>query len=169
MTESLSASRPDLVLFTDGSVNTRTKIGYGAYLVVSEPEIPLDDLKARVKLKRFDQTSSTKLELQTLLWALNDAVAADSKVLIYTDSQNIVGLPARRERLEEHDYYTRNKVRLKNHELYREFYRLTDQLQCSLVKVRGHQPAEHKEDIDKLFALVDKASRRALREEDEGF
>lgn len=165
MTGNSGLLAPGLALFTDGSVNARTKVGYGAYLVVSEPRLPLDDLRVRVKLRRFEQTSSTRLELQTMLWALNEAVAVDSKVLIYTDSQNIVGLPERRERLEKNDYYARNKARLKNHELYREFYRLTDQLQYSLIKVRGHQAAGCKDDIDKLFSLVDKASRSALRDE----
>ena len=37
----------------------------------------------------------------------------------------------------------RNK-RLNNYELYQEFYRITDQLDCELVKVHGHQVIESK-------------------------
>jgi ribonuclease HI len=33
------------------------------------------------------------------------------------------------------------------------------------VKVTGHQKSSNKDHIDRLFSLVDKASRRALREE----
>ena len=40
---------------------------------------------------------------------------------------------------------------------------MTDQLDCELVKVRGHQASNQKDDIDKLFTLVDRASRNALR------
>ena len=60
-----------LYIFTDGSVNTRSKVGYGAYLVISDLETPVGSLKDSVNVKRFEQTSSTKLELQVLLWSLS--------------------------------------------------------------------------------------------------
>lgn len=62
----------DLMLFTDGSVDTHSKIGYGAHLAVSE----------------------------------------------------------------RNDYCSKRNKRLLNYELYREFYRMTDQLDCEFVQVR---------------------------------
>ena len=153
----------ELILLTDGSVNTKSNIGYGAYLAVYEPGLSLDSLRTRVKVKRFEQTSSTKLELQTLLWALNDIHALWGKVIVYTDSQNIMGLQGRRDRFEQNDYRSKKNKRLNNYELYQEFYRMIDQLDCELVKVRGHQVSNQKDDIDRLFTLVDRASRNALR------
>ena len=153
----------ELILLTDGSVNTQSNIGYGAYLAVSERGLSLDSLRTRVKVRRFEHTSSTKLELQTLLWALNDIQALRSKVIVYTDSQNIMGLPGRRDRLEQINYRSKKNRRLRNDELYQEFYRMTDLLDCELVKVRGHQVSKQKDDIDRLFTLVDRASRNALR------
>ena len=152
-----------LMLLTDGSVNTQSKIGYGAYLAVSESGLSLDSLMERVKVKRFEQTSSTKLELQTLLWALGDIQALGSKVIVYTDSQNIMGLPGRREQFEKNSYRSKKGRLLNNYELYQEFYRTTDQLNCKFVKVHGHQVSKQKDDIDRLFTLVDRASRNALR------
>ncbi|MCK5914241.1 MAG: ribonuclease H [Desulfuromusa sp.] len=156
---------PELLLLTDGSVNNQSNVGYGAYLTVADPGLSLDKLKTQVKVRRFEQTSSTKLELQTLLWALNDIQILGRKLIIYTDSQNIIGLPGRRERLEQNDYRSNKNIPLNNFELYQEFYRLIDQLDCELVKVRGHQPSKQKDDIDRLFTLVDKASKKALRED----
>lgn len=153
----------ELILLTDGSVNTRSKIGYGAYLAVSQHALSLDSLKKLVKVRRFEHTSSTKLELQTLLWALNELKPVGSKVIIYTDSQNIVGLPDRRERLEQNDYRSKKNNRINNYKLYREFYQITDQLDYELVKVRGHQISNQKNYIDRLFTMVDRASRNALR------
>jgi len=153
----------ELMLFTDGSVNTHSKIGYGAYLAVSERGLSLDSLRLRVKVRRFEHTSSTKLELQTLLWALGDIQALRSRVIVYTDSQNIIGLQGRRDRLEQNDYRSKKNRRLNNYKLYQEFYRMTDQLDCEFVKVRGHQVSNQKDDIDRLFTLVDRASRNALR------
>ena len=151
------------MLFTDGSVNTQSKVGYGAYLAVSEHGLSLDSLRECMKVRRFEHTSSTKLELQTLLWALKDIQTLESKVTVYTDSQNIMGLPVRRERFEQNSYRSKKGRLLNNYELYQEFYRMTDQLKCRFVKVRGHQVSSQKDDIDRLFTLVDRASRNALR------
>ena len=153
----------ELMLFTDGSVNTKSKIGYGAYLVITEHGLSMELLKTGVKVKRFKHTSSTKLELQTLLWALSDIQVLGSKVIVYTDSQNIIGLQGRRDRFEQNDYRSKKNKRLNNYELYQEFYRMMDKLDCKLVKVRGHKVSNQKDDIDKLFTLVDRASRNALR------
>jgi len=152
----------ELILLTDGSVNAQSNIGYGAYLAFSEPELSLDSLRTRVKVRRFEHTSSTKLELQTLLWALSDIQALGRKLIVYTDSQNIMGLQGRRDRFEQNDYRSKKNIRLNNYELYQKFYRMIDQLDCELVKVRGHQVSNHKDDIDRLFTLVDRASRNAL-------
>lgn len=156
-----------LMLFIDGSVNPQSNIGYGAYLAVSEQDFKLDSLETRVKVKRFEHTSSTKLELQTLLWAIGEIQALGRKVVVYTDSQNIMGLPARRDGLEKNDFRTEKNSRLKHDELYRAFFSVIDQLDCELVKVRGHQGSKQKNDLDRLFTLVDRASRKALREEGE--
>jgi len=120
-------------------------------------------LRARVKLRRFEHTSSTKLELQTLLWALRDIQTFGGKVIVYTDSQNIMGLQGRRDRFEQNDYRSKKNRRLNNYELYQEFYRMTDQLDCELIRVRGHKVSHQKDEIDNLFTLVDRASRNALR------
>ena len=151
------------MLFTDGSVNTHSNIGYGAYLAVPECGLSLDSLRTSVKVRAFEHTSSTKIELQTLLWALSDIQALGSRVVVYTDSQNIMSLNGRRDRFEQNDYRSKKNKRLNNFELYREFYRMTDHLDCKFVKVRGHQVSNQKDDIDRLFTLVDRASRNALR------
>lgn len=158
----------DLILFTDGSVDTKTRIGFGAYLAVGDMELPLDDLKPQVKVKQFENTSSTKLELQTLLWAIDDALLSSMeqtvRVVIYSDSQNIAGLPARRNGLEQRDYFASNGKRLNNAELYQQFFKLIDRRDFQIVKVEGHKPQRAKSHVDHVFTLVDKASRSALRE-----
>ena len=153
----------DLILLSDGSVHPQSKVGYGAYLAVPEPGLSLEELISHVRVKRFTQTSSTKLELQTLLWALSDIQLSERKVIIYTDSQNIINLPGRREQLERQAYSSSKNRLLNNYELYQEFYRQTDRLDYELVKVQGHLVSKQKQDIDRFFTLVDRASRQALR------
>lgn len=155
----------EIKVFTDGSVNPQCKIGYGAYLLIDTPEHSLQSLEKSIKTKRFEQTSSTKLELQTLLWALTEVSTVNSKIIFYTDCQNILSLQDRRKRFEGSQYMTKKNKLITNHELYKEFYRLTDLLECSFVKVKGHKLVHEKDNIDKIFTLVDKASRKALRED----
>lgn len=154
----------ELMLFTDGSVDVKSNIGYGAYIALFKCDIFQASLGKRVKVRRFEQTSSTKLELQTLLWALSDIQTLAKMVIVYTDCQNIIGLEGRRERFEKNDYLSKGKRRLNNYKLYQEFFKVTDLLDCEFIKVRGHQPSNQKDDIDRLFTFVDKASRNALRD-----
>ena len=159
----------DACLFSDGSVDTKTGIGYGAYLLVEDTnKALLQTLSSRLLLKQFTSTSSTKLELETLLWALEEVMPQlnelNSNLTIYTDSQNIVGLPSRRQRLERNNYYARNNTRLANYLLYQKFYRFSDQMNFELVKVKGHKKSSQRSEIYQYFALVDQASRQALRE-----
>jgi ribonuclease HI len=47
----------NLKIFTDGSVNTQLKIGYGAYLLIAEQIPSIDLLQESVKIKSFEDTS----------------------------------------------------------------------------------------------------------------
>lgn len=165
MTESTNGkNNKTTYLFTDGSVNPQENIGFGAYLVLNENEFSSNTFEQKVQIKKFDNTSSTKLELESLLWALKKIELFGNELIVYTDCQNILGLPGRRERFEKNDYFTKKNKRINNYLLYQEFYKITDTLNCTFVKVKGHKSKSLKDDIDKLFTLVDKGSRNALRE-----
>jgi ribonuclease HI len=172
----------DLIVFTDGSVNTKSKTGYGACLIIPEQLFTnesfdnSDFLKKKVHLKKFKNTSSTRLELQSVLWAismireLNDQESSlkknkTNRVVFYTDSQNILSLKERRERLEKNEYRSKKNRRLKNHDLYQAFFRLTDTFNHKFVKVSGHKVSNEKNMTDKFFSIVDRASRNDLRED----
>ena len=153
----------EIYLFTDGSVNPQSGIGFGASLIVEDLDLPTDEAKELVELVQFEDTSSTKLEIQVLLYTLAKLEGSNKRVIVYTDSQNIVGLPDRRSRFEKNNYISKNGKLIANHELYKAFYRLTDSLNCEIVKVTGHKRSSLKNQIEALFTLVDRASRNALR------
>ncbi len=152
-----------LFLFTDGSVNTKSKTGYGAYLAVTDTLTSAESLRKNVKVKRFENTSSTRLELETLLWALKKVTESASEIIVYTDSQNIMKLKDRRERLEKSNFQSNKNRPLKNSDLYIEFYKMTDKAKCDFIKVQGHMASHKKDEIDAFFTLVDRESRKALR------
>lgn len=148
-------------LFCDGSVNAHTHVGFGAYLMV--PENSTQDEALHVKLKAFLETSSTKLELQTLLWAVEEVRGMSDEIIIYTDSQNIISLPSRKVRFESMGYATHHKKIHEHAVLYQAFYTMMEEVNCSLVKVKGHKLECDKDAMDRYFTLVDRASREALR------
>ena len=151
-------------LFIDSSLNPQSKIGFGSYLFLDEENISFEEMKKNIKIKRFEDTSSTKLELQTFLWSLEEIIDKNVVIEVYTDCQNIVGLKDRREKLEKNDFHSSSRKLMSNHELYKEFFEKTDKLNIILTKVKGHKKNSLKDEIDTIFNLVDKASRNALRE-----
>lgn len=152
-----------IFLFTDGSVNTTSKTGYGAYLAVTDTLASAKSLSEQVKIRRFDNTSSTRLELETTIWALGEVKDSADRIIVYTDSQNIVALRGRREKLEKNKFQSGKGKPLKNSDLYIQFYKMTDSLNCEFIKVQGHVASHKKDGIDRFFTLVDRESRRALR------
>jgi ribonuclease HI len=152
-----------LHIFTDGSYNPATKTGYGAYIAVTDPDESTEFLREQVKVRVFENTSSVRLELETLLWAFKEVGQREGGIIVYTDSQNIIKLPDRRKRLEENSYQSGKNRPLKNADLYIEFYKMLEKFNPVFIKVQGHITSKKKDNIDKLFALVDRESRRALR------
>lgn len=153
----------EIYLFTDGSVNPKSKIGFGASLLVEDLNIAIEEAKKLVQLKQFKGTSLTKLELQILVWSLEKLDASNKQVIVYTDSQNIIGLPNRRSRFEKNGYISNNGRLIDNHELYKEFYRICDKLQCSFEKLKRHKRSQEKDKVDRLFTIVDRDARNELR------
>jgi ribonuclease HI len=162
-----------IALFTDVSINTNLKIGFGAHLIIPESylkENSYDSIKKEVKLKKFESTSSTKLEIETLLWALVELEKSHKEidlycnVTIYTDSQCLACLSGRRTQLECSEFKSsKTNKELNNALIYRRFYRFSDKLKFEIVKLKGHSKSIIKDKIHKMFSNVDKGSRKALR------
>ena len=165
-----------LALFTDVSLNPQLKIGVGAYFLTPtsflnrEPDkIEKSTIVDQLVLKRFNDTSSTKLEVQTVLWALDEMrtnikAPKSAKLNIYTDSQCITGLLKRRTRLETNDFLTRDNNRLlKNAILYREFYQFYDEIGFGIIKVAGHVRSASQDTVHRIFSYVDRKVRKELK------
>lgn len=164
-----------LALFTDVSLNPRQRLGVGACLLLpvtfldAAPDaIERPEIFARLRFRRFADTSSTRLEVQTVLWALETCREecdrpASGTLRLYTDSQCVAGLPGRRARLEANDFIARRSGRpLANADLYREFYAAHDEFRFELIKVAGHSPARSHDSVQRIFSYVDRGVRQVL-------
>jgi len=151
-------------LFVDGSVNPQQKIGFGAYLLLDENDINNTINQNDIQTKLFEDTSSTKLELQILLYAVSTIAPKGYKLIIYTDCQNVLTLTSRRDTLEKNNYMTKTNKVVKNRQEYKEFFRLIDLYDCEFIKLKGHKKKSTKDNIDQIFSFVDKMARVSLRD-----
>lgn len=163
-------------LFSDASLNPQLKIGVGGYVVVPESYIrmPLNlieksELDEMIVLRRFRETSSTKLEIQTVLWALGEycnksTVSNSDQLHIYSDSQCVAGLLSRRPLLEGNGFHSRRGSHiLKNASLYVEYYKFHDRLKFKVVKVSGHARNRSHNTNQRIFSFVDQKVRKTLK------
>jgi ribonuclease HI len=162
----------NVALFTDASVNPLLKIGVGACLVLPAtlldipfPKIDKSELTNRITLRRFEDTSSTKLELETVLWALGEQrKRSKGRLNLYTDSQCIPGLLKRKSGLLGRDFLSlKTNLPLKNAPLYRRFYAFHDELVFKVMKVDGHSNTTSLDTAHRIFSIVDREARRALK------
>ena len=154
-----------LQLFTDGSVHVQSGIGYGAFLFVYDLDDSINKLKSNIQVKRFDSTSSTKLELEIFLFALGKVGKDVKEITVYSDSQNLFRLMDRRLRLERNNFRSKTNRPLNNADLYRAFFSIIDNFDIHFIKVKGHKRSGEKDKVDRIFSMVDRACRQALRNE----
>ena len=163
-------------LFTDASLNPGLKVGVGGYLIVPESFIKtpsnlikISELDEILVLKRFEDTSSTKLEVQTVLWALEEycigsTISGSGKLHIYSDSQCVEGLLSRRARLESSGFHSRGGNRLlRNASLYGKYYKFHDRLKFEITKVAGHTRSSSRDTVQHIFSFIDQKVRKALK------
>lgn len=162
----------DFALFTDVSVNPVLKLGVGACLVlpasfldVPFPGIEKSEITGRITLRRFEATTSTKLEIETVLWALGGHwKRSKGRLNLYTDSQCISGLLKRKPGLLAGDFISRTtNLQLRNAPLYRRFYALHDEFAFKVIKVDGHSKTQARDTAHRIFSIVDWEARRALK------
>ncbi len=160
----------EIALFTDVSLNPELKLGVGAYLALpASLRIERSEVVARLKVRRFEDTSSTKLEIQTVLWALEEyrkgsKILEPGKLYLYSDSQCVSGLLKRRPGLLAGGFLSKRTNRpLRNSPLYRAFYAFHDELGFEVIKVEGHSPSRPHDSVHRIFSFVDKKVRKALR------
>ena len=163
-------------LFTDASFDPRHRRGVGAYLLVpvsfleAQPgRIMRADVARRLKVRRFENTSSSRIEVQTVIWALDEIQKTTlehsrMKLKIYTESQCVAGLPGRQSKLSACDFMSQKTGKsLRNADLYRAFYESHDNIGFSVIKVAGHMRASLRDTVHHIFAYVDQEARKALK------
>jgi len=109
------------------------------------------------------------MELKTIVWALEDYRTAvtgsgHGELSVYTDSQCVADLSRRRSGLESRQYISRKtNSEMQSASLYRKLYSLNDELNMNVIKVAGHSRAASHDTVHRIFSIVDREVRKALR------
>lgn len=136
-------------------------------------QIPIKDLRVITGL--FANVTSTRLELITVLWALNIFIKSFperranipyySDIRIITDCKTISDLPSRRDQLQKAGFKSKRSGKpLSNADLYKKYFLLHDEIKPEIIWLKGHSSSRYHDVVQSLFSHVDKTTRASLRE-----
>ncbi len=124
---------PDIEIYTDGSCHTQKCVGaWIAIILVDEKKIVLSETE--------NNTTHNRMELVAVIKALEYVSAHYKKVCsitIVSDSQYVIGLNSRKEKLIGQNFNTATGKEIRNIALVKEFFFLSGCVR--FVKIKAHQ------------------------------
>lgn len=150
-----------IIIYTDGSCDTQHAVGaWAAILLVHGIKIVLHG--------EAENTTHNRMELMAVIEAIEyvDKQYPNADLEIYTDSQYVVRLPIRMNKLSEKDFHTKKGTLLQNHDLVEHVIHLIVSHSIVFTKVKAHQKADreslpHQENYNRE---VDKLARHLVRQ-----
>jgi len=143
--------------YTDGSCHTKLKIGaWAAIIFIDSKEIVLKNTELN--------TTNQRMELLAVLNVLDYLKTNHfdkTTIIIYTDSQYVVGIEGRMDRFKLQDYKTKKGEAIRNEDLVRELVRFIEIMNINFVKVKAHQKETETKNYNRV---VDKLCRKMVRE-----
>jgi ribonuclease HI len=145
-----------IYIYPDGSCNSKYKIGGWAVIIFFQKN------KIILKGEQLD-TTHNRMELLGALKALEYIKANSFKfdyIKIYSDSQYLVSLFERKEKLYNSNFLTKKGVSIQNYDLVKEILIYIDLMNIEFIKVKAHQKKSDKTNFNRE---VDKLSRKIVR------
>jgi ribonuclease HI len=145
------------LIYTDGSCHTQLEIGAWASIIF------VDDKKI-ILSETVENTTHQRMELLAVISALHFILknyVEIKLVKIISDSQYVIGLMRRKEKLTATDFKTKAQNEVRNTDLVKELLRLSDIFKIEFEKIKAHQKQT---DITNYNIEVDKLCRNKVRE-----
>ena len=122
-------------IFTDGSCHTQLKTGaWVALIFVEDKKIVLQNV--------VENTTHNRMELSAVIAAIHYVTENNfvySGIEIYSDSQYVVDLVDRKERLKNNLFITKNGTPIQNADLVQNLVTLMETFHLTFIKVKAHQ------------------------------
>lgn len=144
-------------IFTDGSCHTQQRVGGWAAIIFLEEEI--------VELKGVkEDTTHNAMEILAVLKALEFLDKKQnkpiSKIEVVSDSQYVVRILDRKEKLKANNFLTKKGNPIRNIELVKKLIVRIETLPLIFTKIKAHQKATDKINYNRV---VDKLAREQVR------
>lgn len=149
-------NNPTITIYTDGSCNTQTCCGaWAAIILVGEQKTVLCDAEKN--------TTHNRMELMAVLKSTHFGISnyPGAALEIYTDSQYVVNIPERMEKLLNNNFVTKKGNILNNSDLVQELISLLKTQPVSFHKVKAHQKSGDQENLNRE---VDMICRKVMRD-----
>ena len=134
----------DIEIYTDGSCHTQLKIGAWAAIII------VNNKKEILKGKEFE-TTHNRMELLAVINSIKHVLANFSNfnlLKIYSDSQYVVNLNNRKEKLLTNKFITKKGKELNNIDLLAELISFMEMPNIKFIKVKAHQKQTEVENIN---------------------
>lgn len=144
-------------VFTDGSCHTQLKIGGWASILFFEG-------RKEVIYGSENGTTHNRMEILAVLKALEHLTSKNKvleKVIIHSDSQYVVNIITRKEKLKRNKFLSKKGTPLQNADLVQRLIHFIENHNIEFVKVKAHQKET---DIINHNHEVDKIVRKLVRE-----
>lgn len=146
-----------IIVYTDGSCHTQLKNGAWASIILNGTSREL--LSGKVLL-----TTHNRMELVAVINSIvyiEKTFSEKNYIKIYTDSQYVVKLPQRIEKLKAHHFMSANGKMIQNHDLVMKLADLIDRFNIDFIKVKAHQKSNSSENLNREVDIV---ARKLARE-----
>ena len=148
-----------ITIFTDGSCHTQLKTGgWAAIIFIGADKIILNGSDPNTTHQRMELTAV----LESLTY-LQHCDLGRRQITIYSDSQYVVDMLDRKERLISSDYKTKKLKPIRNSDLVQALIRFMESFDIQFQKIKSHQRRPHNAEA-LVNREVDLLSRQKMRE-----
>lgn len=146
-----------ITIYTDGSCHTQLKIGaWAAVILIANDKKTLTGTA--------NNTTHQRMELMAAIEALSYVQHHFPMVIninLITDSQYVIGLPARMQKLQAANFITKQGKPIQNADLVQQLYKLSESFNIDFIKIQAHLKKKSEADYN---IEVDRLSRQMVRE-----
>ena len=143
-------------LYTDGSCNTQRRHGAWVAIILTGEEKLILSGKAT-------ETTHNRMELIAVIKGIEYIINhyPIKAITIVSDSQYVIGLCARKEKLSAANFTTKKGDSIQNADLVKELFSYEDNLSLEFLKIKAHQK---KNETVNYNIEADKLARKIVRE-----
>ena len=153
----MKSENKSITVYTDGSCNPAKGIGAWAAIVFLDGEkVILSGSERNTTHQCMELTAAIK----TFEYILTTR-GMRQEIILYTDSQYLINLPRRKDKLEASGFVAKTRQPIRNRDLIRELFRQLSAVGVRMIKVKAHETISGAENYNRE---VDKLSRKIVRD-----